>query len=99
MYRHLVLFRFDPATTEEQRKEGAAELEAMKGSIDEIRTLSVGWNAGQNPGNYDLVLEVGFDSADDFGAYVASPGHTHAWKDVMQPMTTEIATMQWHEAD
>ena len=95
MFRHVVLFRFDPSATEEQRQQAAESLEQMKGAIPEIRTLSVGRNAGDNPANFDLVVEVGLDRAEDFPVYGAAPAHVHAWTQVVQPVTTELATIQW----
>lgn len=95
MLRHIVMFRFDPSASEADRQAGADALAALKGAGPEIRTLAVGRNAMDNPGNFDMVIEVGLDSADDFPGYRDSLAHMEAWTGKVQPFVTEMASIQF----
>lgn len=94
MYRHIVLFKFDPAASAEDRQKAVEALEAMPPAVPEIRSLTLGWNAG-GAANYDLALQVEFDDAAGFAVYGPSDAHQHAWLDVLKPMVTELAVIQY----
>jgi hypothetical protein len=94
VYRHIVLFKFDPATTAEDRARVVEALEAMPPAVPEIRALTVGWNAG-GASNYDLALQVDFADAAGYAVYGPSDAHQHAWLDVIKPLATELAVIQY----
>ena len=94
MYRHIVLFKFDPSATAKDRRRGAEALEAMPAAVPEIRSLTLGWNAGGST-NYDLALTVEFDDAAGYAAYGPSAAHQHAWLDVLKPIVSDLAVIQF----
>jgi hypothetical protein len=94
VYRHIVLFKFDPSATAEDRQRGAEALEAMPASVPEIRSLTLGWNAG-GATNYDLALTVEFDDAAGFAVYGPSEAHQHAWLEVLKPVVAQLAVIQY----
>ena len=52
--RHVVMFRFRPDVTEEQRARLAEELRRLPAAIPEIAAYTVGTDAGLAEGNWDL---------------------------------------------
>lgn len=76
--RHIVMFKMDATTDNERARRAAtlaAALEALPSHIEQIRSLSVGANNLDRPGNWDLLLTV--DVADEaaLDAYRDHPEH------------------------
>jgi len=58
MYNHLVLFRFESFTSDEQKKEAILRLLSLKDSIPGIEDLKAGHNFSERNKGYDIGLSV-----------------------------------------
>ena len=96
MYRHIVLFRFDPKTSEDDRLRATEAIAKMAETVPVVQALTVGQGASGDPPNFDLVVEVDLDRPEDLPAFLAADGHVSAWTDVVQPMVTEVAVVDYN---
>jgi hypothetical protein len=81
MIRHVVSWKLaaeDPTTKLEHAAEIAARLNALVPLIPEIRTLTVGSNAVDIEGNWDVVLVADYDDADGLRSYIDNADHQKA---------------------
>jgi hypothetical protein len=81
MLRHVVAWKLaaeDQATKLEHSAEIAARLNALVPIIPQIRTLTVGPNAVDIAGNWDVVLVADYDDADGLRAYIDDADHQKA---------------------
>ena len=72
MIRHIVMWKFRPGTSAEQKAflEG---LRGLQGVIPQLKRSEVAVNVGQ--GNYDAVLVSEFESLEALDAYKNDPRH------------------------
>ena len=96
MFRHVVLLRWKPEATPEQRAAVEAGLSALSGLIPQIRTYTIGSDAHVNDGNYDLVVVADFDDVDGYLVYRDHPDHRAAIREHITPILAERAAIQ-HE--
>ncbi|MEU3170145.1 Dabb family protein [Streptosporangium sp. NPDC006930] len=95
MFRHVVLFTWTEEATEEQRVRVATELAKLPGAITEIRSYTIGSDAGVNPGNHQFAVVADFDSADDFLVYRDHPLHQAVVTDHIKPIVASRAAVQF----
>ncbi|WP_436763339.1 Dabb family protein [Streptosporangium sp. V21-05] len=95
MFRHVVLFTWTEESTEEQRARVATELGKLPGAITEIRSYTLGPDAGLNPGNHRFALVADFDSAEDFVVYRDHPLHQAAIAEYIKPIVASRAAAQF----
>jgi len=96
MFRHVVLLRWKPEATPEQRAAVETGLEALPGLIPEIRSYAVGADARVNDGNYDLVVVADFDTVDGYLVYRDNADHQAVIREHIAPILAERAAVQ-HE--
>ena len=96
MFRHVVLLRWKPEATPEQRAAVETGLEALPGLIPEIRSYTVGADARVNDGNYDLVVVADFDTVDGYLVYRDNADHQAVIREHIAPILAERAAVQ-HE--
>ena len=72
MIRHIVMWKFRPATEAEQER-FLTGLAALQGVIPQLLKSQVARNVG--PGNYDAVLVSEFESLETLEAYKNDPRH------------------------
>jgi len=94
MFRHVVLLRWKPEATTEQRASVANGLAALPGLIPEIRTYTIGTDAHVNEGNYDLVVVADFDDVDGYLVYRDHPDHQTVIRERITPILAERAAIQ-----
>ncbi|MBO2446760.1 Dabb family protein [Actinomadura barringtoniae] len=94
-FRHVVLFRWAEGTTTGQAEEVASRLSALAGVIPEVGSLSIGTDAGVNPGNFDFVVVGDFASKDDYVAYRDHPAHRAVIDEFIKPILAERAAIQY----
>jgi hypothetical protein len=92
--RHVVMFRFAPGTTAEQRERIAEELRRLPAAIPEIAAYTVGTDAGLAEGNWDFAVVGDFASAEDWQAYRDHPAHQAVIADHIRPVVAERAAAQ-----
>ncbi|GII04304.1 Dabb family protein [Planobispora takensis] len=95
MFRHVVLFTWADDATDEQRAAVATELGRLPGIIPEIRSYTLGTDAGVNPGNYEFALVADFDSADDYLVYRDHPAHQAVIAQYVKPILASRSAAQY----
>ncbi|MFF3443841.1 Dabb family protein [Streptosporangium sp. NPDC002721] len=95
MFRHVVLFTWKEEATEEQRARVATGLGELPGAIPEIRSYTLGPDAGVNPGNHQFAVVADFDSVDDFLVYRDHPLHQAAIAEYIKPIVASRAAAQF----
>jgi len=96
VFRHVVLLRWKPEATPEQRAAVATGLATLPGLIPQIRTYTIGSDARVNDGNYDLVVVADFDDVDGYLVYRDHPDHRAVIQEHITPILAERAAIQ-HE--
>ncbi|WP_440072085.1 Dabb family protein [Streptosporangium sp. OZ121] len=95
MFRHVVLFTWTEEATEEQRARVATELAKLPEAITEIRSYTLGPDAGVSPGNHQFAIVADFDSAGDFLVYRDHPLHQAAIAEYIKPIVASRAAAQF----
>ena len=95
MIRHVVLFRWTPEATAEQKERVAAELSRLPALVPSLRDYRLGANLGLNPGNFDFAVAADFDDAEGYLAYRDHPEHRAIVAEFIQPIVTERAAVQY----
>ena len=95
MFRHVVLLRWLPDATAEQR--GAVEegLAALPSRIPEIRGYTLGADARLDDGNFDLVVVADFDDVDGYLVYRDHPDHVAVITERIRPILADRAAVQY----
>ena len=95
MFRHVVVFRFNPDVTHEQKQSIIDELRTLPGIIPELRDYRVGLDAGVNEGNHELAVTADFDHVDSYLVYRDHPQHQRIIVEHIRPATTDRAAVQY----
>ncbi len=99
MFRHVVMFRFVPTITAEQRAAVLDGLARLPDAVEEVRTFSVGSDAGLDEANFAIVVIAEFDDREGYLAYAAHPAHRRLVTDVVGPVITERVAVQYEIDD
>ncbi|MEW2358278.1 Dabb family protein [Spirillospora sp. NPDC029432] len=94
-FRHVVMFGWAEGTTTMQQEEVAAKLRGLTAVIPEIGTLSVGLDAGVNPGNFDFVVVGDFADRYAYEAYRDHPAHRAVVDEYIKPIVDRRAAVQY----
>ncbi|WP_103939167.1 Dabb family protein [Thermomonospora echinospora] len=94
-FRHVALFRWVEGTTVSQQEEVAARLSRLPGRIPQIRSYSLGTNAGVTPGGYDFAVVADFADRADYLVYRDHPDHRAVLDEVIKPLIGERAAIQY----
>ena len=95
MIRHVVLFRWTPEATAEQKRRVAEELSRLPALVPSLRDYRIGANLGVNPGTFDFAVAADFDDVDGYLAYRDHPAHRAIATEFIQPIVTERAAVQY----
>ena len=96
MFRHVVLLRWIPEATAEQRAAVESGLATLPSLIPEIRSYVFGADAHVNEGNFDLAIVADFDDFDSYLVYRDQPDHVALIAERIRPILAERAAVQ-HE--
>ena len=80
----------------------SALLEALgelPGLVPEVRSYSIGVDAGLGEGNFDLVVVADFDDTDGYAAYSANADHQRVLAELIRPILAERAAVQYELGD
>ncbi|SEH02766.1 Stress responsive A/B Barrel Domain [Nonomuraea solani] len=94
MIRHIVLFTWTEEATDEQKAAVTAELRKLPGLIPQIRSYTVGADAGINQGNHEYAVVADFDSVDDYLVYRDHPDHQTVIAERIRPILGARAAVQ-----
>jgi hypothetical protein len=95
MLRHIILLRWTPEATEDQKKAAEAGFHALPGAIAQIRGLTCGPDLGLSTGAHDFAAVLDFDDADGWRAYQGHPAHHRLVGDLVKPILAERAAVQF----
>ena len=96
MFRHVVLLRWMPEATADERFAVQTGLADLPARIPEIRNYEIGTDAGVNDGNFDLVVVADFDDVDGYLVYRDHPLHQAVIRERIQPILGDRAAIQHH---
>ena len=95
MIRHVVLFRWKPEVTDEQKQLVASELSKLPSVIPSIRSYVMGADAGINQGNFDFAVSADFDDKPGYLAYRDDPTHREIIATYITPLVAERTAVQF----
>jgi len=95
MIRHVVMFRWTPEATEEQKQRAAKELARMPSVVPSLRAFAIGPDVGVNQGNFDFAVAADFDDVDGYEAYRDNPEHRAVVEQFTRPITAQRAAVQF----
>ena len=95
MIRHVVLFTWDDAMTEEMEGQFAAELTALAQKIAGLRSYHAGPDAGIIEGNFDFAVVADFDDADSYLGYRDNAEHQDIIGRLSRPHAKSRASVQY----
>jgi len=95
MFRHVVMMQFAPHATDEDVDAMVQGLRALPSLVPEIRTYSVGLDAGLVEGNFDLVVVGDFDDVDGYLAYNANADHQALIAERLKPFVVGRSAVQY----
>ena len=94
MFRHVVMFRFVPDATDQQRQAMVDGLSGLPDAIPQIRRYVMGPDAEVSEGTWDFVVVADFDSVDDWRIYAADATHQQVITERIRPIVAERAAVQ-----
>ena len=94
MVRHVVLMRWKPDVTAEQRAATIAAIRRTPDHVPELRGYVVEENVGSDEGNHDLAIIAELDDLDGYAAYRDNAAHQALIRDVIRPVLSERAALQ-----
>jgi hypothetical protein len=97
--RHVVMFRFAAGATDEQVRALADGLDRMPKVVGTMLDYRHGRDAGVNEGTYDYVVVGDFATVDAYLAYRDHPDHQTLIRDLVRPIVTERASIQFELRD
>ena len=99
MLRHVVLMRFVPEASAEQRQAVVDGLRALPPQIPELLTYLVGPDLGVSAGNFDLAVVADVADAEAYKRYVDHPAHMAVVVERIRPIVADRAAVQYEVAD
>ena len=75
MLQHVVVAKFKPETSQDEREEIVAALRTLPGKVVDIRRFKVGLDVLHSERSYDFALVSTFDDLDALKCYQAHPRH------------------------
>jgi hypothetical protein len=95
MIRHVVLFRWKPEATEEQKQQAAAQVAKLPSMVPSVLGFACGSDIRANEGNYDFAVTADFDDLSGYLAYRDDPGHRQVIADYIAPILAARAAIQF----
>jgi hypothetical protein len=96
VFRHVVLLRWLPGTTDAQVQAAVEGLRGLPAAIPEIAEYQVGTDAGVDDGNVDLAIVADFGSVDDYVTYRDHPVHRALIAERIRPILAGRMAVQHH---
>jgi len=95
MIRHVVLFRWKPEATQEQKARAAREVATLPSIVPSVREFASGTDIGVNEGNFDFCVAADFDDEAGYIAYRDDPAHRQIVAGFVAPILAERAAVQF----
>lgn len=94
MIRHIVMWKFKPETTGEERLEMKRRLEALAGVVPGLLKIEVGMDVAGKEASKDMVLCSEFNTLEDLASYAVHPEHLKV-VDFVKPLVCERAVVDY----
>lgn len=94
-FRHVVMFRWKPGTSETELEALERALTALPREVPEILGYRFGRDAGQIQGNFDFAIVADFADRDSWKRYVDHPAHQKLIGERIRPILAERAATQY----
>jgi hypothetical protein len=95
MIRHVVMMRWTPEATEEQKRRVAAELSRLPALLPVLRAYRMGADLGVNEGNFEWAAVADFDDLEGYLTYRDHPEHRAIIAEFIRPIMAERAAIQY----
>src|SRR5271166_6146639 len=95
MIRHVVVFRWTPDATQEQKQRVAAELRRLPALLPVLRAYHVGADLGLAEGNFEFAVVADFDDLGGLQTYRDNPEHRAVIAQYIQLITAQRAAVQY----
>ncbi len=95
MLRHIVMHRFKPTVSQEERLSLKAAIEKFA-DHPEVLSLTCGMNVGSGPNHYDFATVADFEDIEAFRRYLASDMHAAYVEEHAKSKVDTLAAIQ-HE--
>src|SRR5258707_13072187 len=97
MIRHMVMFRWTPEATREQKERVKGELTRLPALIPQVRAYHIGEDLGlAGEINFDFAVAADFDDLGGFVAYRDNPDHRSTVDTFIQPTLFAPAADAYH---
>jgi hypothetical protein len=95
MIRHIVMFRWTPEATQEQKRRVTTELSRLPALLPVLRAYHMGADLGVNEGNYEWAAVADFDDLEGYLTYRDDPEHRAIIAELIRPIAAERAAVQY----
>src|ERR1035437_1123126 len=95
MIRHVVMFRWTPEATEEQKQQVAAELRRLPALLPGLAAYRVDPDLGLFEGNFEFAVVADFDDLEGYQVYRDNPEHREIIGKFIQPIAAQRAAVQY----
>ena len=95
MLRHVVLIRWKPGTSADQKQAVREGLAALPAAIPQIRSYQFGDDVEIAEGNFEFAIVADFDSRSDFQAYAANDAHQKLIAERIRPILQDRGAVQF----
>jgi len=94
MFRHCVMFKFKPETTDAQKAQISAGFDRLI-ELDVVQRFAHGPDAGLREGNWQHVVVADFKSKEDYLVYATHPQHVELLQQHVLPNISDRAAVQY----
>ncbi len=95
MLRHVVLMRWKPGTSDDQKQAVREGLAALPAAIPEIRSYQFGDDAAIVKGNFEFAIVADFENESDFQTYSTHHAHQKLIAEHIRPILQDRAAVQY----
>lgn len=95
MIRHVVVFRWKPEATEDQKARAAAEVARLPAIVPSILGFAIGADAGIDEGNAEFAVTADFEDEAGYLAYRNDPTHRAILAEHVRPLLAERTAVQF----
>jgi hypothetical protein len=95
MIRHVVVFRWKPEATEDQKARAAAEVARLPAIVPSILGFAIGADAGIDEGNAEFAVTADFEDEAGYLAYRNDPTHRAILAEHVRPILAERSAVQF----
>jgi len=93
-FRHVVLFRWKPGTSDSQLAALEQGLRALPAAVPEIRAYRFGRDERLVAGNWDFAIVADFADREAWRRYAEHPAHLALIAERVRPISAERAALQ-----